>query len=105
MTALADGARPPAVRQVASRDVAASICDEAAKGYDLILVGASERGPTVGGAVVEEVVAAAPCHVAIIREAAQRPQYKNILVPVDGSVASRMAVELALRYAEATQAR
>jgi nucleotide-binding universal stress UspA family protein len=26
--------------------------------------------------------------------------YKNILVPVDGSVASRLAVELALRYAE-----
>jgi nucleotide-binding universal stress UspA family protein len=30
--------------------------------------------------------------------------YKNILVPVDGSVASRTAVDLALRYAEATKA-
>jgi nucleotide-binding universal stress UspA family protein len=32
------------------------------------------------------------------------PRYKNILVPVDGGVASRMAVELALRYAEAAGA-
>jgi nucleotide-binding universal stress UspA family protein len=30
--------------------------------------------------------------------------YRRILVPVDGSVASRLAVELALRYAEGTGA-
>src|SRR5258707_14295784 len=30
--------------------------------------------------------------------------FKSILVPVDGSLASRTAVELALRYAEATGA-
>jgi len=100
VTALADGARPPAVRQVASRDVAASIVDEAAKGYDMILVGASQRGPTLGGPVLEDVIEAAPCHVAIIREAAPLPQYKSLIVPIDGSLASRVAVEFAVRYAE-----
>ena len=30
--------------------------------------------------------------------------YRRILVPVDGSLASRLAVELALRYAEAAAA-
>jgi len=105
VTALADGARPPAVRQVASRDVAASIVDEAAKGYDMILVGASQRGPTLGGPVLEDVIEAAPCHVAIIREAAQVPQYKSLIVPIDGSLASRVAVEFAVRYAEVTRAR
>jgi nucleotide-binding universal stress UspA family protein len=32
------------------------------------------------------------------------PAFRNILVPVDGSVASRTAVELALRYAESAGA-
>ena len=105
VTALADGARAPDVRQVASRDVAASICEEAAKGYDMILVGASQRGPTLGGPVLEDVVEAAPCHVAIIREAAPLPQYKSLIVPIDGSVASRVAAEFAVRYAEVTHAR
>jgi Kef-type K+ transport system membrane component KefB/nucleotide-binding universal stress UspA family protein len=100
VTGLADGARPPAVRQVASRDVAASIVDEATKGYDMILVGASQRGPTLGGPVLEDVIEAAPCHVAIIRETAQVPQYKSLIVPIDGSLASRVAVEFAVRYAE-----
>ena len=35
---------------------------------------------------------------------ARGAEYRRILVPVDGSVASRLAVELALRYAEATGA-
>jgi Kef-type K+ transport system membrane component KefB/nucleotide-binding universal stress UspA family protein len=105
VTALADGARPPDVRQVASKDVAASICEEAAKGYDMILVGASQRGPILGGPVLEDVVQSAPCHVAIIREAAPLPQYKSLIVPIDGSLVSRVAAEFAVRYAEVTQAR
>ena len=103
--ALADGARPPDIRKVASRDVAASICDEAAKGYDMILVGASQRGPILGGPVLEDVVESAPCHVAIIREVTPLPQYKSLIVPIDGSLASRVAAEFAVRYAEVTQAR
>jgi nucleotide-binding universal stress UspA family protein len=99
-------ARAPDIRRVSARTVAQGICEEARRGYDLIFVGSGD-GAAVGGAIVEEIVAQAPCHVAIMKApAGARPSgaYKNILVPVDGSVASRTAVELALRYAETTQA-
>jgi Kef-type K+ transport system membrane component KefB/nucleotide-binding universal stress UspA family protein len=89
------------VGQVAAASVARAICDEARRGYDLIVIGSGE-GPAIGGAVVEEVVADAPCHVAIMKAPldATTRAFRSILVPVDGSVASRMAVELALRFAE-----
>jgi universal stress protein A len=45
-------------------------------------------------------VAAAPCHVAILRARHVTTAYRRIFVPVDGSVASRLAVEFAHRYAE-----
>jgi nucleotide-binding universal stress UspA family protein len=93
------------VRQVASRNVADSICEEATKGYDMILVGASQRGSSLGGPVLEDVVEKAPCHVAIIREMAPVPHYKSLIVPIDGSLVSRVAAEFAVRYAEVTQAR
>jgi Kef-type K+ transport system membrane component KefB/nucleotide-binding universal stress UspA family protein len=99
--AMANG-KPPELGQVQDASVANAICDEAARGYDLVVMGSGE-GPSMGGAVVEEVVARAPCHVAIMKAppGTAAAAYKNILVPVDGSVASRVAVELALRYAEA----
>ena len=46
----------------------------------------------------------APCHVAILKTPSPAEQYRRLLVPVDGSIGSRLAVELALRYAEATGA-
>jgi Kef-type K+ transport system membrane component KefB/nucleotide-binding universal stress UspA family protein len=102
LRALAPG-RPPEVGQTADASIARAICDEARRGYDLVVMGAGP-GPSVGGAAVEEVVADAPCHVAIMKAPAPAAEYKHILVPVDGSVASRMAVELALRYAEGSGA-
>jgi nucleotide-binding universal stress UspA family protein len=97
------GGRAPELAQLAGASVAHAICEEAKRGYDLIVIGAGE-GPSIGGAVVEEVVAGAPCHVAIMKAPAPTGEYRNILVPVDGSLASRMAVELALRYAEGARA-
>jgi Kef-type K+ transport system membrane component KefB/nucleotide-binding universal stress UspA family protein len=94
--------RQPEIGQATGSSVAAAICDEARRGYHLVVMG-SGMGPSVGGAVVEEVVAGAPCHVAVMKAPTPPPPgtvYKHILVPVDGSVASRVAVELALRYAE-----
>jgi nucleotide-binding universal stress UspA family protein len=94
--------QPPQMGHVANgSSIAHAICEEARRGYDLILMGSGD-GPSIGGAVVEEVVGEAPCHVAVMKAppGAAAAQYRNILVPVDGSVASRMAVELALRYAE-----
>jgi nucleotide-binding universal stress UspA family protein len=71
----------------------------------MILVGASQRGPILGGPVLEDVVQSAPCHVAIIREATPLPHYKSLIVPIDGSLVSRVAAEFAVRYAEVTGAR
>jgi Kef-type K+ transport system membrane component KefB/nucleotide-binding universal stress UspA family protein len=98
--AMANG-KPPELGQVSGSTVAAAICEEARRGYDLVVLGSGE-GHSIGGAIVEDVVSRAPCHVAIMRAppGAAAATYRNILVPVDGSVASRVAVELALRYAE-----
>ena len=94
----------PEVREVEGSSVARAICDEAARGDDLIIIGSGE-GASVSGPIVEEVVAGAPCHVAIMKSTGKpTTEFKNILVPVDGGVASRTAVELALRYAEAAGA-
>jgi Kef-type K+ transport system membrane component KefB/nucleotide-binding universal stress UspA family protein len=102
--AMANG-RPPELGQISGPTIAHAICEEARRGYDLVVLGSGE-GTSIGGAVVEEVVANAPCHVAIMRApaGAAAATYRNILVPVDGSVASRVAVELALRYAEGSGA-
>jgi len=93
--------KAPEVGQVTGPTIARAICEEARRGHDLIVIG-SGAGPSIGGEVVEEVVAEAPCHVAVMKAPSPSPGtvYRRILVPVDGSVASRMAVELALRYAE-----
>jgi Kef-type K+ transport system membrane component KefB/nucleotide-binding universal stress UspA family protein len=97
------GERAPEIAQARGPAIAPAICAEAERGYDLIVIGSGE-GPAVGGPVVEHVVGAAPCHVAILKTPALAEGYRNLLVPVDGSVGSRLAVELALRYAESTGA-
>ena len=95
---------PPVVRTLASNHVAATICEEAGKGFDVILLGASQHGASLGGAVVEKVVADAPCHVVIVKTQDPAPQFRRILVRVDGSVTSRVAAEFACRYAEVSGA-
>jgi len=102
MRGMADG-QAPSIARARGPSIGKSICDEA-RGADLIVIGSAE-GPSVGGPVVEQVVAEAPCHVAIMKGGAgPHHEYKRLLVPVDGSIGSRLAVELALRYAEATGA-
>jgi len=102
MRALAKG-KPIELANASGPGIARAICDEARRGCDVIIIGSGE-GPSIGGAVVEQVVGAAPCHVAIMKAPAAGGDYRRVLVPVDGSIASRLAVELALRYAEATGA-
>ncbi|HMF44480.1 MAG TPA: cation:proton antiporter [Polyangia bacterium] len=100
---LANGGRSPEIVEVGGPSIARAICDEAKRGCDVVVLGSGE-GPSIGGPVVEQVVGEAPCHVAIMKAPTPGAEYRRILVPVDGSVASRLAVELALRYAEATGA-
>ncbi len=102
MRALPHG-KPFELAKANGSGIARAICDEARRGCDVIVIGSGE-GPSIGGPVVEQVVGAAPCHVAIMKAATAAGDYRRILVPVDGSLASRLAVELALRYAEGTEA-
>jgi Kef-type K+ transport system membrane component KefB/nucleotide-binding universal stress UspA family protein len=103
MRAMADGQQPPAVSNARGPAIGRAICEQA-RGSDLIVIGSGE-GASIGGAVVEQVVSEAPCHVAIMKTASRTAgAYRRLLVPVDGSIGSRLAVELALRYAEATGA-
>jgi Kef-type K+ transport system membrane component KefB/nucleotide-binding universal stress UspA family protein len=97
------GGKPIELANTSGPGIARAICDEARRGCDVIVIGSGE-GPSIGGPVVEQVVGAAPCHVAIMKAPLTGGDYRRILVPVDGSIASRLAVELALRYAEATGA-
>ena len=97
------GERTPEIARARGAGVADVICAEARRGCDLIVIGSGE-GPSIGGPIVEQVVSGAPCHVAILKTPAPAEEYRRLLVPVDGSIGSRLAVELALRYAEATGA-
>jgi Kef-type K+ transport system membrane component KefB/nucleotide-binding universal stress UspA family protein len=99
----ADGAAPR-VRCVAAPDVAAGVITEAGNGYDLVLVGASQHGGTLGRRVLHQIVDRAPCHVAIVKASGGPRPYRRVLVPVDGTLVARVAAELACRFAEATGA-
>jgi Kef-type K+ transport system membrane component KefB/nucleotide-binding universal stress UspA family protein len=102
------GGLAPAVRRATHDDVARAILERAQDGFDLIALGASHRGHSLGGRVLAEVVEAAPCHVLIAKtspEATSLGSFRHVLVPFDGGVFARVAVEFAVRYAEATGAR
>jgi Kef-type K+ transport system membrane component KefB/nucleotide-binding universal stress UspA family protein len=95
------GVEPPETRRQTSRDVVGSIGQESRKGYDLVMMGASESRRGMRGEKLEKLVAEAPCNVAIVKKrGATDGPYRRILVPVDGSFLSRVAVEFAIRYAE-----
>ncbi len=91
----------PTFQTVASRDIAPAIVAEASKGYHLIMLGASRFAGGVAGLMLEELVEQAPCHLAVLKPVGQPSgEFKRLLVPVDGSVFTRAAVEFAVLYAE-----
>jgi Kef-type K+ transport system membrane component KefB/nucleotide-binding universal stress UspA family protein len=98
---IAEGtARSLLIRRVSTSEVDTAILGEARKGFDLLMMGASQRGPIIGGRVLQHVVEEAPCHVAIMRAHPDSKEYRRLFVPVDGGIASRLAAEFAVRYAE-----
>ena len=103
LQSLVEGAPLPRIRQVASRSVSNAIINEAQKGIDVLMIGASGRGSMLGGRILEEVVVGAPCHVVIVK-AGSATTHRHVFVPIDGSAASRIAAEFALIYAEAVGA-
>lgn len=96
-------------RVVVGVEPATAILDEAARDYDLIVVGASEQragGEGVFNPVIDTVVRGAPCPTMVIRGHNFEDHFplKRILVPTSGSAASRTAAELAFMLARGTDA-
>lgn len=94
---------------VVGRDAGEAILDEARKGYDLLILGASDTGGTeeLFNPMVDYVVRLAPCPTLIVkgRLSAYRWPPKRILVPTNGSAAARQAVDVAFALASAEGAR
>jgi Kef-type K+ transport system membrane component KefB/nucleotide-binding universal stress UspA family protein len=81
------------------------ILREARRGYDLVLLGASGYRHPLGGAYIEEMLAAAPTHLAIIKARGEQLKYKHLLVPTNGEGDTQLAIEFAAMYAEDAGAR
>jgi Kef-type K+ transport system membrane component KefB/nucleotide-binding universal stress UspA family protein len=81
------------------------ILQEVKRGYDLLLLGASGYHHPLGGSYIDEVLAAAPTHVAIIKAREEKSQYKHLLVPTNSEGDAQLAIEFAAMYAEDTGAR
>jgi Kef-type K+ transport system membrane component KefB/nucleotide-binding universal stress UspA family protein len=92
------------VRELKRPDVGAAIVEEARKGFQVVFMGASRHGLGLGGEVLETVVEKAPCHLVIVKSGPEPPPHRRLLVPYDGGMFSRVAVEFAARYAELTSA-
>jgi Kef-type K+ transport system membrane component KefB/nucleotide-binding universal stress UspA family protein len=101
--ALTDLGLPPSVHEVSRRDVSAAIVEEARKGYDFVVLGASSHGRWVGGPILEDVVRQAACHVVVVKSRGEDQRYRRVLVSFDGGVFSRVAVEFAVRFAEVAE--
>jgi nucleotide-binding universal stress UspA family protein len=80
------------------------ILQEVKRGYDLLFLGASGYRHPLGGAYIDEVLAAAPTHVAIIKARDEKSRYERLLVPTNGEGDPQLAIEFAAMYAEDTGA-
>lgn len=95
----------PAFRSRMDADPVTAVLEETRKGFDLLVVGASMHGSSLGGRVLEQVVKSVPSHLAIVKAAAGTEEFTRVVVPFDGGVFARIAVEVAAHYCEATAAR
>jgi nucleotide-binding universal stress UspA family protein len=103
---------PVPTRKTDSGDPAAEIIlREAGRGYDLLVLGASEatRRHPLGGEYVRSIAAATPCPLLVVRSGSSERHLPGrpgaggtpprILLPVRDSAHGRAAVELAVLYA------
>jgi nucleotide-binding universal stress UspA family protein len=93
------------VRRVHSTDPRAAILAELGRDYDLLMIGAAPR-QLVGRSMTVEVLSRTDLTSVIVRapESGLPDSFRNILVPIDGSVFSRVAAEFAFAYASAVGA-
>jgi Kef-type K+ transport system membrane component KefB len=93
----------------ATAGVAAAILAEAARDYDLLVLGATEARPEAGlfGTVVDAVVRQTPCTTLVLRAPTWRQdgvRIRRILLPTAGTQADLRAAEFGLALAGASQA-
>jgi Kef-type K+ transport system membrane component KefB/nucleotide-binding universal stress UspA family protein len=101
---LAEAGLPANLRAIQHVDPGEAIVDEAMRGFEFVVLGASRRGHVLGGSVLERVVEEAPCHLAIVKAGPAPARFSRLIVPFDGSVFARIAVEVAVRFAESNGA-
>ncbi|MDR9452269.1 MAG: universal stress protein, partial [Acidimicrobiia bacterium] len=98
------GFRSDVTTRVIPGDPVRAVLDEAAKGYDLVLLGATEVAANLDalfGSVVDDIVRMVSIPTLVVRgsPAAAGWQPRRILVPTDGTPASRRAADLAFSLA------
>ena len=94
-----------AVKRVGSAEPAAEVLAESRRDYDLLMIGATPQHGSPWS-LVTRVLADARVPAVVVRAASSIPGecFGQLLVPLDGSVFSRAAVEFAFMYAAATNA-
>ncbi|HEU4631716.1 MAG TPA: cation:proton antiporter [Gemmatimonadaceae bacterium] len=103
---LGDQRKRLTVRRVRSEAPADAVLEESVRDYDLLMIGAAPRH-LVGHSMIAQVLAGAKLPAVIVRstEHAPPPVFRRVLVPVEGSLVSRLAAEFAFAYAGAARAR
>ena len=89
-------------RRVVRGDPTTAIVDEAARGFDLIALGATESGPDdeyLFGPVIDEIVRLAPCNTMVFTARGGDWPPRTIMVPTGGSHGAARAADLAFALA------
>jgi nucleotide-binding universal stress UspA family protein len=91
-------------KAVESKNPLESILDEVRKDYDLLLVGATERNKNsnmIFNPIVDNLVRLAPCPSIVVQSSNVPDDWRpsRILVPTNGSLASKRAAEIAFGIA------
>jgi nucleotide-binding universal stress UspA family protein len=92
-------------RIVEAKNPVAAVLSEAERDYDLIVLGATEMDSTseaLFGGIVDEIVRLVPVPSLVVRGSSVDPLWRprRIVIPTDGTPASRRAAELAFSVAE-----
>lgn len=103
---LGDERKKLTVKRVRSNAPAGAIIEESRRDYDLLMIGAAPRH-LFAHSMITDVMAATRLPTIIVRstDAVPPEAFRRLLVPVEGSVLSRYAAEVAFAYAQAVQAR
>ena len=103
---LGDEHRRLSVRRLRAPVVSEAILAEAARDYDLVMIGAAPHH-LIGQSLIADVVTGLRLPAVIVRHGGEPlpERFSRIVVPIDGSVFSRAAVEFAFAYGAGTGAR